>query len=337
MFHLLLKTKMKLVGLLFLLLFLAGSFVSSIIFGRTPITVDHAWGALFNYDSNVIEHMIIYTERLPRAVIATVVGASLAVAGSLMQALTRNPLASPSVFGINAGAVFFIVLAVVFFSISSLIYLMWFAFFGATISAIIVYFLGSIGRDGLTPIKMVLAGTAISALFVSFTQAILILNETGLEDVVFWIAGSVSGRTLDMLIPVLPFMILAGVTSLFMGRAINLLTTGDDIAKGMGQNIILVKIAMGVIVVLLAGSSVAVVGAVGFVGFVVPHIARIFVGSDYRWIIPYSAMIGAILLLSADVVARLVIMPREVPIGVMTAFIGGPFFVYIARKGVSKI
>jgi len=337
MFQLFLKTQMKFFGLGMILLLLIVAFISSIIFGRTPITLDHAIGALLYYDSSSIEHMIIQTERLPRAVIATMVGASLAVAGALMQALTRNPLASPSVFGINAGAIFFIVIAVVFLSISSLVYVMWFAFLGATISAMIVYLLGSIGRDGLTPIKIVLAGTAITALFISLTQSVLVLNETGLQDVLFWLAGSVSGRTLEMLLPVLPFMLFAGVIAMFMGRAINLLTTGDDIAKGMGQNIFIVKISMGIIIVLLAGSSVAVVGAVGFIGLVVPHIARAFVGNDYRWVIPYSAVLGAVLLLSADVVARLVIMPREVPIGVMTAFIGGPFFVYIARKGVSKI
>jgi len=337
MFQLFLKTQMKFFGLGMILLLLIVAFISSIIFGRTPITLDHAIGALLYYDSSSIEQMIIQTERLPRAVITTMVGASLAVAGALMQALTRNPLASPSVFGINAGAIFFIVIAVVFLSISSLVYVMWFAFLGATISAMIVYLLGSIGRDGLTPIKIVLAGTAITALFISLTQSVLVLNETGLQDVLFWLSGSVSGRTLEMLLPVLPFMLFAGVIAMFMGRAINLLTTGDDIAKGMGQNIFIVKISMGIIIVLLAGSSVAVVGAVGFIGLVVPHIARAFVGNDYRWVIPYSAVLGAVLLLSADVVARLVIMPREVPIGVMTAFIGGPFFVYIARKGVSKI
>ncbi|WP_025028697.1 FecCD family ABC transporter permease [Caldalkalibacillus mannanilyticus] len=337
MFHLFLRTKTKVGGLFFILFLLIASFVSSIIFGRTPITWSLAVEAFTEYDGASIEHMIIFTERLPRAVIAMVVGASLAVAGALMQALTRNPLASPSVLGINAGAIFFVVFAIVFLSISSLLHLMWFSFLGAALSAISVYFLGSMGRDGITPIKMVLAGTAISALFVSFTQAMLVLNETGLQDVLFWLAGSVSGRTLDMLLPVIPFMLVAGFVSLFMGRAINLLMTGDDIAKGMGQNTALVKAVMGVMIVLLAGSSVAVVGAVGFIGLVVPHIARAFVGNDYRWLIPYSAVLGAVLLLSADVVARLVIMPQEIPIGVMTAFIGGPFFVYIARKGVSKI
>jgi len=296
-----------------------------------------AWDALQFYDDSSVEHVVLLTERLPRTIIAAVVGASLAVAGGLMQALTRNPLASPSVFGINAGAIFFIVIAIVVLSVSSLTTMMWFGFAGAAVAAAIVYALGSLGRDGLTPIKIVLAGTAISALFASFTQAILVLDGTGLQDVLFWLAGSVSGRTLDMLYPVLPYMTAAAIISLFMGRAINLLLTGDDIAKGMGQNVLLVKVLMGVVTVLLAGGSVAVAGSIGLVGLVVPHIMRALVGNDYRWLVPYSIVGGAILLLSADVVARLVIMPQEVPLGVMTALIGGPFFVYIARKGVTKI
>ncbi len=212
---------------------------------------------------------------------------------------------------------------------------MWLAFLGAFIAAVIVYFLGSIGRDGLTPIKIVLAGSAISALFMSLTQAILVLNEVGMQNVLFWLAGSVSGRTLEMLQPVWPLVVLAGLVSMSMGKAINLLTTGEDIAKGLGQKTVLVKSMMGILIVVLAGSSVAIVGAIGFIGLVIPHIARALVGNDYRWVIPFSALLGAILLLSADVVARLVILPQEVPIGVITAFIGVPFFVYIARKGVA--
>lgn len=166
--------------------------------------------------------------------------------------------------------------------------MMWFGFAGAAVAAAIVYALGSLGRDGLTPIKIVLAGTAISALFASFTQAILVLDGTGLQDVLFWLAGSVSGRTLEMLYPVLPYMTAAAIVSLFMGRAINLLLTGDDIAKGMGQNVLLVKVLMGVVTVLLAGGSVAVAGSIGLVGLVVPHIMRALVGNDYRWLVPYS-------------------------------------------------
>ncbi|WP_145146207.1 iron ABC transporter permease [Paenibacillus xylanexedens] len=337
MFPLFTKASAKVCGLagLFILLLLAC--LASMILGRTHITFQMAWDALQIYDESSVEHVVLLTERLPRTIIAAVVGASLAVAGGLMQALTRNPLASPSVFGINAGAIFFIVIAIVVLSVSSLTTMMWFGFAGAAVAAAIVYALGSLGRDGLTPIKIVLAGTAISALFASFTQAILVLDGTGLQDVLFWLAGSVSGRTLDMLYPVLPYMTGAAIVSLFMGRAINLLLTGDDIAKGMGQNVLLVKVLMGIVTVLLAGGSVAVAGSIGLVGLIVPHIMRALVGNDYRWLVPYSIVGGAILLLSADVVARLVIMPQEVPLGVMTALIGGPFFVYIARKGVTKI
>jgi iron complex transport system permease protein len=333
--HLLTYTSLKIGGLSILLILLAGAFGSSLVFGRTFIPLDTAFSSFLHYDADVTGHVLIHSERLPRAVIGTVVGASLAVAGALMQALTRNPLASPSVFGINAGALFFVVLAVIFFSLFSMVSLMWFAFLGALIAAVIVYSLGSIGRDGLTPIKIVLAGSAINALFVSFTQAILVLNEAGMQNVLFWLAGSVSGRTMEMLRPVFPFILLAGLTALFMGRAINVLVTGDDIAKGLGQKTLLVKSVMGILIVVLAGGSVSIAGAIGFIGLVIPHIARGLTGNDYRWIIPFSAVLGALLLVSADVAARLVIMPQEVPIGVVTALIGVPFFIYIARKGVA--
>lgn len=329
--------KSKILGLAALLVLLAAAGAASLIYGRTEITVSTAVEAFKHYDEESTPHIVLRTERLPRTVIAAVVGASLAVAGALMQALTRNPLASPSVFGINAGAIFFIVLANVVLSVSSLNAMMWFGFTGAAIAAAVVYTLGSIGRDGLTPIKVVLAGTAISALFSSFTQAVLVLDGTGLQEVLFWLAGSVSGRTLEMLYPVLPYMAAGALAALFMGRAINLLLTGDDIAKGMGQNVVLVKTAMGAATVLLAGGAVAVAGSIGLVGLVVPHLMRTWVGNDYRWLIPYSLIGGAVLLLLADVTARLIILPEELPLGIMTALIGGPFFVYIARKGVTKI
>ncbi|SDW19455.1 iron complex transport system permease protein [Marinococcus luteus] len=323
---------------LFLIFFLfLLSFASSLLFGQTPITAGEVWKSFSAFNDEATSHIVVQSDRLPRAVIATVVGASLAVAGTLMQALTKNPMASPSIFGINQGAIFFVVIGVVYLSLSSLVSLMGMAFLGAALAAAVVYVLGSLGRDGLTPVKIVLAGAAISALFQSYTQGILVLDEAGLQDVMFWLAGSVSGRTLDMLLPVLPFMVIAMITALLLGRAINLFITGDDIAKGMGQKTLLLKAVIGVIVVLLAGSSVAVVGAVGFIGLVIPHVARFFVGHDYRWVLPFSALLGAVLLVSADVLARLIIMPQEVPIGVMTALVGGPFFIYIARRGVSNL
>ncbi len=198
-----------------------------------------------------------------------------------------------------------------------------------------VYYLGSLGRDGMTPIKIVLAGAAMTALFTSFTQGMLVVNETGLQNVMFWLAGSVAGKSAEGLIPVLPYMIFAGIAALVLAQPVNILSSGEDIAKGLGQRTGLVKISIAVTVILLAGSSVAVAGSIGFVGLVIPHIARFLVGVDYRWIIPYSAVLGAILLLLADIVARFVIMPGELPIGVMTALIGVPFFYLHCQEGVS--
>lgn len=330
------RTSLKILGILIGLCILFISFAASIVLGQTQTSIKTAFTAFVNFDESSTEHIIIMTTRLSRAVIASVIGASLAIAGALMQALTRNPLASPSIFGINAGALFFVVTATVFFSVNSLLHLMWVAFLGAGLAAVMVFLLGSLGRDGLSPIKIVLAGAALTALFSSFTQGLLVIDEQSLEGVLFWIGGSVAGRTLDMLVPVLPFMLGAGILSFFLGHSINILTTGEDIAKGLGQQTILVKILMGIVIIFLAGGSVAVGGLIGFIGLIVPHIVRGLVGIDYRWITPYCAIYGASLLLLADVVARFVIMPEEMPIGVMTAMIGAPFFIFIARRGFQK-
>lgn len=330
------RTSSKWVGLVVGIILLLASFLSSIVIGQTPISFHTAMDAFFNFDEHSTEHIIITTTRVSRAVIAAVIGASLAIAGALMQALTRNPLASPSIFGINAGAVFFVVLAVTFFSFSSLTQYMWIAFLGAGVAAIMVYLLGSFGRDGLSPIKIVLAGAAITALFVSSTQGLLVINGQNLEGILFWLAGSVAGRTLDMLEPILPFMIGGWVVALFLGRFVNILASGEDIAKGLGQRTVLVKAVMAIVIIVLAGGSVAVGGSIGFVGLITPHIVRGLVGFDYRWVLPYCALYGASLLLLADIAARFIMMPQEVPIGVMTAIIGTPFFIYIARKGFSK-
>jgi iron complex transport system permease protein len=327
------RTPAKLLGLALGFLLLAVSFGLSITLGANQVRFSTAVESFVHYDVSSNEHVIIRTTRLPRAIFAALIGANLAVAGALMQALTRNPLASPSLFGINAGAVFFVVLALTFLPLSSLGQLVWVAFLGAAVAALSVFFLGSLGRDGLTPVKVVLAGAAITALFSSFTQGMLVLNETGLQDVMFWLAGSIAGKDTEALLPVLPYMLAAGIVAMFLARSVNILTSGEDIAKGLGQRTVLVKLTIAATVVLLSGSSVAVAGSIGFVGLVIPHIARFLTGADYRWIIPYSAVLGGILLLLADIAVRFVIMPSEVPIGVMTALVGAPFFVYIARKG----
>lgn len=322
----------RIVGLIFIVLLFLYLIGASIVYGYTDTSWKMAWEAFQNNDGSN-EHLVIETVRLPRALIAAAVGSSLAIAGALMQTLTKNPLASPSIFGINAGAGFAVVIAVSLFQISHLQAFAWIAFLGAAVAAISVYFIGSLGREGLTPMKLTLAGAAIAAMFSSFTQGFLVLSEVALEQVLFWLAGSIQGRKLEILVSVIPYFVVGWVGALLLASKLNVLSMGEDVAKALGIRTGLLKIGIGVMVILLAGGSVAVAGPVGFIGIVIPHITRSIVGIDHKWVIPYSAFLGAILLLLADILARYVIMPEEVPVGVMTAIIGTPFFIYIARKG----
>ncbi|MEG0471621.1 MAG: iron ABC transporter permease [Solibacillus sp.] len=326
----------KIFGITTLLFLVALLFFCSLAMGQTSISFSLALEVLTQYNPENPDHLIIATSRLARATIALTVGIALAIAGVLIQTLTRNPLASPDLLGINAGAIFFIVFALTWLNVQSMTQYMWFGFLGATIAGLGVFFLSSLGRDGLTPIKVILAGTALSALFISFTQGMLVIDEQSIQTVLFWISGSIAGRDLNMLFAVLPFLVSAIIISLFIGKAMNIFGSGDDVAKSLGQNVGLLKILMGVLIIILAGGSVAVVGSVGFIGLIVPHIAKGLVGTDYRWTLPFSALLGAALLIGADILARFLISPMEVPIGVMTALIGGPFFIYLAKKGVSK-
>jgi iron complex transport system permease protein len=306
---------------------------SSILFGATNFNWRVGWDALFHYDASVRDQIIIRTTRLPRAFIAAVIGASLAVAGTIMQALTRNPLASPGVLGVNAGATFFVVMSATILSISSMQMLMWMSFLGAAISSAIVFSLGSLGREGLTPANIILAGSAITALFASFTQGMLAIDQQGLNSVLFWLTGSIAGRSPELLYTVLPYMVGCWLVACFLARDLNLLMMGGETAASLGQRILLVRVASGILIVVLAGGSVSVVGPIGFIGVVIPHLSRFFVGLDIRWVIPGSALLGAILLIIADLAARFIMMPEEMPVGVMLAVLGAPFFIYVARKG----
>jgi iron complex transport system permease protein len=252
-----------------------------------------------------------------------------------MQTLTKNPLASPDIFGVNAGAGLAVVTGVTVFGISNLQVFTWLSFLGAAIAAISIFMIGSMGRGGLTPMKLTLAGAAMTAMVASLTQGLLVSNEALLEQVLFWLAGSVSGRSLDNLVAVLPYLAAGWVLALIMSGKMNVLSMGEDVAKGLGLNIVFLKLVLGLAIILLSGGSVAVAGPIGFIGIVVPHLTRSIVGIDHRWLIPFSGLFGAVLLIAADVISRYILMPREVPVGVMTAIIGTPFFIYIARKGFS--
>lgn len=330
--YLLKKRSAKIIGFILGLVLLAVTMIGSVILGLTKISWQMVIEAYTQFNQSN-EHIIIVSSRVPRALIAAAVGGALAVAGALMQALTRNPLASPGIFGVNAGAGFFIVLGVTIFSMNSISEFMWLAFLGAAVASGVVYFLGFMGKGGLTPLKLTLAGAAISALFASLTQGLLVVNEQALDQVMYWLAGSVEGRKLEFLTAVLPYLVVAWIGAFLLARPLNLLAMGDDVAKGLGQRTGLVRLLAAIVIILLAGGAVAIAGPIGFIGLVIPHIARSLVGHDYRWVIPYCAVLGAILLLVADIGARYIIMPKEVPVGIMTALIGTPFFIYIARKG----
>ncbi|MGA4493152.1 FecCD family ABC transporter permease [Vreelandella venusta] len=309
-----------------------GAFFASVMLGTTEIALSALFDSLSHYDPANVSHIILLAERLPRAVIAALVGASLAIAGALMQTMTRNPLASPGILGINAGAMFFVVVAVSLLPLHTPAHYVWAALLGALVAASIVVLL-SRGRHGeLSPLRVVLAGVAVTAMFVSFSQGLLVIDQQSFESVLYWLAGSVSGRDLSVVMPLLPLFGGALLLSALLVRHANALLLGDDMVTGLGMQATTIKLLLGLIVIVLAGSSVALAGMIGFVGLIVPHMARGLFGIDHRWLLPACAVLGACLLLLADVASRFLMPPQQVPIGVMTALIGTPFFIYLARQ-----
>lgn len=310
--------------------------MAGIAFGAADIHVTTVLDSIFAFDVTDTNHLIIQTLRLPRALTAMLVGAALGVAGAIMQGLTRNPLADPGLLGIESGAALAVVGGVFLFHINSLPVYAVFAFIGGTLTALTVYALGSMGRGGATPFKLTIAGAALSSLLSSLTTAILMFNQRSLEEVRFWLAGSVAGREMSLVLEAAPFL-LGGLTLAFiMGRQITTLSMGEDIARGLGQNVGWTKLFAAAAVVVLAGSAVALAGPIGFIGLIIPHVVRMFAGMDYRWVLPYSALLGATFLVVSDLVGRVLVRPLEMPVGIMTAAIGGPVFIYLVRWKVNR-
>jgi iron complex transport system permease protein len=310
--------------------------LSSIAFGAADIDAATVVASLFAYDPDNTQHLIIQTLRVPRALTAALVGAGLAIAGALMQALTRNPLADTGLLGIEAGAALAVVAAVYFIGIDSLATYALFAFGGATAAALLVYLLGSLGRGGATPFRLTIAGAAVTSFLASLTTALMLFNQRTFEEVRFWLAGSVAGRDMALILQAAPYLAGALLIALLLGRQLTTLALGDDIARGLGQRTALIKLAAALAVVVIAGTSVALAGPIGFVGLVIPHAVRFFTGADYRWTLPYAALTGATFLIGADVLGRLLAQPGEISIGVMTALIGGPVFVALVRLKVRR-
>ncbi len=249
-----------------------------------------------------------------------------------MQAVTRNPLADPSILGVSSGASFAIVTAVYYGGMTESYQYVWFAFAGALIASLLVFVIGSVGRDGPSPVKLALAGVVVSSLLGAWTSALLLLDEQTFESVRFWFAGSVAGRELSVFWTVAPFLLGGSIVCLFMGHQLNVLSLGDDTAQALGMRTARIRLLCSVIVVLITGAAVSTAGPIGYVGLAIPHMVRAIVGPDYRWILPYSLLAGAIFLTGADIVGRVVMRPGEIEVGITTALIGAPFLIYLARK-----
>lgn len=319
-------------GLLLLAAALIAIILLSMATGARAIPVDMVWSALTAFDPNSTEHRIVWDLRLPRTLVGVLVGLALGLSGAVLQGATRNPLADPSILGINSGASLFVVLGVSVFGITQLSLYVWLAFIGAGIAMLVVYSVASLGREGATPIKLALAGAAMTAIMLAVINAILLTSPRTLDEVRFWQVGSLAGRSMDIALQVSPFIAIGAVLALMSARLLDGLSMGDDVARALGQRIGLSRALAGLAAVILAGAAVAAAGPIAFVGLTVPHVARAITGPGYRWILPYSMLMAPILLLGADIVGRVIAPPGEVQVGIVTAFIGAPFFIALVRR-----
>jgi iron complex transport system permease protein len=322
----------RLVGLALALIGLVVVALVSIAVGSRPIALGVVVDALFDFDASSDEHLIVRTLRVPRTVVGLLVGVALGLSGAVMQGVARNPLADPGILGVNAGAALAVVVGIFVFGIGSLIGYVWFAFAGAAIASVVVYGLGSLGREGATPVKLALAGAAVTAFLGSITTAILLVDIATLDQFRFWAVGSIAGRDGDVAAQVAPFIAFGSLMALAAGPALNALALGDDVATSLGQRVGWSRAFSAAAVVLLVGAAVAAAGPIGFVGLTVPHVARALTGPDYRWVLPYSMVLAPILLLGSDVIGRIVTRPGELQVGIVTALVGAPFFVVLVRR-----
>ena len=304
----------------------------SVAVGSKQIPLSTVFDAIRHYDSSNTDQVIVHSLRVPRTLVGLLVGAALGLSGALMQGVTRNPLADPGILGVNGGAALFVVAGIYWFGLTSLTAYVWLAFAGAAAASVAVYALGSLGREGATPVKLALAGAALTAMLGSLTTALLIGDVDTFDQFRFWAVGSLAGRGSDVVGQVAPFIVVGIVLALVSGRVLNALSLGDDVARSLGQRVGLARIFTAVTVVLLCGAATAAAGPIGFVGLTIPHVARLVTGPDYRWILPYSMLLSPILLLGSDVIGRVVAQPGELQVGIVTAVIGAPFFIALVRR-----
>ncbi|WP_435157294.1 FecCD family ABC transporter permease [Amycolatopsis sacchari] len=323
---------MKGTGLALLTVALAVVAAAGIAVGTRWIPPSVVLDALLHHDPGDPDHLIVTQVRVPRTLIGLLAGIALGAGGAILQGLTRNPLADPAIFGISPGASLFVVLGISVFGVQSMAGYVWFAFLGAAVAAVIVYGIGTLGRDGATPLKIVLAGAACTAAFGSVTTGLLVTDNSTYEQFRFWQVGSLAGRDLDVAWQGLPFLAAGLVLAVACARLLNGLSMGDDVASSLGLNVPLSRALCVLAVVVLCGTATAMAGPIAFVGLVVPHFARLITGPDHRWLLPYSAVLAALLVLVADILGRVIARPGEVQVGIITAVLGAPVLVVLVRR-----
>ena len=322
------RRAIRAVGLLVALAVLVLVALASIAIGAKELSLEQVWHGLFQ-DTGTYGDVVV-DERLARTALGLLAGAALGLSGAVLQALTRNPLADPGLLGINAGASAAVVTALTYFGVTSLNGYVWFAFAGAAAVGALVWFLG--GSRSATPVRLALAGTAISAALYGYLQAVMITNEAALNKMRFWTVGSLASATNSTTLQVLPFIAVGTVLSLVLARPLNAVAMGDDTARALGANLNRTRALSMLAAVVLCGAATAACGPIAFVGLMVPHVVRSFTGPDLRWILPYAAILSPVLLLGADVLGRVVARPSELQVGIVTAIIGGPVFIFLVRR-----
>ncbi len=320
-------------GLVILALLLAAVALASLALGARDITIRDVIDAFLHFDEAATDDTVAVQVRVPRTILGLLVGAALGLAGAILQGLTRNPLADPGIMGINAGAAAGVVVAITLFGLSGIGLLIWFGFIGALAATALVYTVGSLGRDGATPVKMALAGAAITAGVTAVTTGLLLSDIDAINQLRFWQVGSLAGRYTPILEGIAPFLAVGVILALLCGRPLNALALGDDTARGLGISLTQTRLALLAVVAVLCGAAAAACGPIVFVGLVVPHVARFLCGPDYRWILPYSLVLGPLLLLGADIIGRLLDGSGELQVGIVLGVIGAPFFVLLVRYG----
>ena len=322
------RRAIRVVGLLVSVVMLVLVAVASIAIGAKALSVGEVWHGLFE-DSGTYADVVV-ADRVSRTVLGLLVGAALGLAGAVLQALTRNPLADPGLLGINAGASAAVVTAISFLGVTSLSGYVWFAFLGAAAVGAMVWFLG--GSRGATPVRLALAGTAISAALYGYLQAVMILDDAALNRMRFWTVGSLSSATDSTIAQVLPFLLAGSVLALALARPLNAVAMGDDTAKALGANLNRTRALSMLAATVLSGAATAACGPIVFVGLMIPHVVRSFTGPDLRWILPYATILSPVLLLGSDILGRIIARPAEVQVGIVTALIGGPVFIFLVRR-----